>query len=135
VGKERSDPDRETGDVLEKGRFKKGDSITVIVTPDDREVLGAPRKSDPIIISNSPPVIVSSPPTSTEGNIHTYQVKANDPDGDRITFVLKSRPPGMEINRDTGLIRWEIRKEVKGSHSIEAEASDQEGARSIQRYT
>ena len=54
----------ERSDVLEQGRFKKGDSISVTVTPDDREVLGKPRKSDRVMISNSPPMIVSSPPTS-----------------------------------------------------------------------
>ncbi len=125
----------ETGDVLEKGRFKKGDSITVAVTPDDREVTGMPRKSDPIVISNSPPSIISFPPASTEGKIHTYQVKTNDPDGDRVTFELKSRPPGMEIDRETGFIRWEIRKTEKGSHSVEVEACDSDGAKSTQRYS
>ena len=125
----------ETGDVLEKGRFKKGDSITVTVTPDDREVLGSPWKSGPIIISNSPPSIISFPPAFTKGKIHTYQVKAIDPDGDRLTFELKSRPKGMEIDKESGLIRWEIRKEEKGSHTVEVDACDSDGAKSTQRYT
>ena len=34
--------------ILEQGRFKKGDSITVTIIPDDREILGAPKKSDPV---------------------------------------------------------------------------------------
>jgi hypothetical protein len=41
----------------------------------------------------------------------------------------------MEMDKNTGLIRWEIRREDKGSHSVEIEVSDNEGARSIQRYT
>ena len=41
----------------------------------------------------------------------------------------------MAIDRDKGLIRWEIRKEDKGTHSIEIEASDPEGAKSTQRFT
>lgn len=121
-------------EILERNRFKKGDSITVIVTSDDREVAGAPKKSDAVIISNSPPLIVSSPPTSVEKSTYLYQVKANDPDNDPVTFVLKSGPKGMEIDKNTGLIRWEIRKEDKGTHQIEIEASDNEGARSAQRY-
>jgi hypothetical protein len=125
----------ERQEVLERGRFKKADSITVTVTPDDREVLGVSKKSDPLIILNSPPVIVSSPPTSIEGTVYLYQVKADDPDHDPVIFALKSGPKGMEINQNTGLIRWEIPKENKGNHPIEIEASDNEGAKSIQRYT
>jgi hypothetical protein len=125
----------ERGEVLEKGRFKKGDSITVTVTPDDREVQGPPKKSEPVIISNSPPIITSFPPTSVEGMTYLYQVRADDPDNDPITFTLKSAPKGMEIEKETGLIRWVIRKEDIGVHSIEIETNDNAGAKSLQRYT
>jgi hypothetical protein len=124
----------ERAEFLEKGQFKKGDSIAVIVTPDDRETLGTPKKSEPLIISNSPPLVVSSPPTSVEKSTYIYQVRANDPDDDPITFTLKSGPKGMEMDKNTGLIRWEIRREDKGSHSVEIEVSDDAGAKSIQRY-
>jgi len=124
----------ERKEILERNRFKKGDSIAVTVTPDDRDVTGVYKKSDSVVISNSPPIIVSSPPTSIEGSKYLYQVKANDPDNDPVTFTLKSGPKGMEIEKNTGLIRWEIRKEDKGAHQIEIEASDNEGAKSTQRY-
>jgi len=125
----------ERGETLGEGRFIKGDSIVVILTPDDREILGAPKKSEPLIISNSPPLILSSPPTSIEKATYFYQVKANDPDSDPITFALKSSPKGMEMDKKTGLIRWEIRKEDKGTHSVEIEISDDSGAKNIQRYS
>jgi hypothetical protein len=124
----------EKGEVLEKGRFKKGDSITVIVTPDDGEASGKPKKSEAMIIANSPPIIISSPPTSVEGNDYIYQVKAYDPDNDPIFFALKSAPKGMEIDKETGLVRWAIRGQDSGTHSIEIEASDKEGAKSFQRF-
>jgi len=125
----------ERGEFLERGGFKKGDSMAVIVTPDDREILGTSKKSEPLVISNSPPLIVSSPPTSVEKLTYIYQVRANDPDNDPIIFAFKSGPKGMEMDKNTGLIRWEIRREDKGRHSVEIEVSDSEGARSIQRYT
>jgi hypothetical protein len=125
----------ERGEFLERGRFKKGDSIAVIVTPDDRETLGTQKKSEPLIISNSPPLIVSSPPTHVEKATYIYPVIANDPDNDPLTFTLKSGPKGMEMDKKTGLIRWEIRKEDRGNHSVEIEVSDDAGAKSIQRYT
>jgi len=124
----------ERGEVLERGRFKKGDLIAVTVTPDDRESKGSSKRSEPITILNSPPIIVSSPPTSVEGNDYIYQVKAIDPDYDPISFALKSAPKGMEIDKETGLIRWAIRSQDRGTHSIEIEASDKEGGNSFQRF-
>ena len=124
----------ERGEILERGRFKKGDAVRVTVTPDDREVIGTPKKSNLVAISNSPPIIVSTPPNSVKGSTYTYQVNANDPDEDTVTFRLKSGPKGMEIDKETGLLRWNIQKEDKGSHSVEIEVSDKEGGRSLQRY-
>ena len=124
----------EKTEVLEKGRFKKGDSIAVTVTPNDGESQGISKKSEPITILNSPPIIISSPPTSVEGNDYIYQVKAYDPDNDPIFFALKSAPKGMEIDKETGLVRWAIRGQDRGTHSIEIEASDKEGAKSFQRF-
>ena len=125
----------ERGEVLDRGRFKKGDSITVTVTPDDREVLGVPKRSDPVIISNSLSVIISSSPSRLEGNLYSYQVKANDPDNDPITFTLVAGPKGMKIDKSSGLIQWEVRKGDKGVFPVEIEASDPDGAKSIQTYT
>jgi hypothetical protein len=125
----------ERKDMLERVRLKKGDSISVTVVPDDREIMGEPKKSEPVKISNSPPTIVSFPPTSIEGTKYLYQVKANDPDNDPITFTLKSGPKGMGIDPKSGLVQWQIRKEDQGTHSIEIEVSDNEGARSYQQYT
>jgi hypothetical protein len=124
-----------SGDTLEQGEVKKGDSVVVVVTPDDRAVLGEPRKSSPVVIVNSPPLILSSPPPSLKGNIYLYPVKAEDPDKDPVTFTLRAGPKGMELNPTTGLLRWEIRKEDEGTHGIEIEASDPEGAKSLQQYT
>ena len=125
----------ERGEKLERAPLKKGDRISVLVTPDDRETLGTPMKSDPVRVVNSPPAIVSSPPTSPEGNLYLYQVQVNDPDQDPITFTLQQGVRGMTIDTKTGLLRWEIRPEDKGAHTLVIEASDNEGAKSIQRYS
>ncbi len=125
----------ETGEVLERGRFKKGDSIAVTVFPDDGEASGRPQKSEPVTVANSPPLITSSPPAKTEGNIYTYQVTTDNPDNDPVIFRLKTAPKGMGINKETGLIRWEIGEGDQGMHPIEIEVSDTEGAKSLQRYT
>lgn len=125
----------EETDTLEPNRFKKGDSVAVTVTPNDGEASGKLKRSETIVIANSPPIITSSPPTTTEGMIYTYHVTANDPDNDPILFNLKTGPKGMEIGRENGVIRWEIKKGDQGPQLIEIEASDPEGAKSIQRFT
>ena len=116
-----------------QGRFKKGDRIALTVTPSDGDTHG-PSRTSGTIISNSPPVIISSPPASIQGNDYRYQVKAHDPDNDPIVFALKSGPKGMEIEKETGLIRWGVQNENKGSHLIEIEVSDNEGAKGMQKY-
>lgn len=125
----------EKSDILARGRFKKGDSMAVSITPDDREVLGNQKKSNAVVILNSPPVIISSPPSRIAGNSYTYQVTADDPDNEPVTFSLKASPKGMKINNTSGLIQWDIKKEDSGTFPVEIEASDAEGAKSIQKYT
>jgi hypothetical protein len=125
----------EKREVLEKDQFIKGDLIAVTLIPDDREDFGKPKKSNPIKILNSPPIIISSPPISAEGAKYIYEVKANDPDDDPLRFNLRVGPEGMEIDKDKGLIQWEICNKDKGSHTIEIEVLDNEGAKSIQQYT
>jgi len=125
----------EKAELLESGQFKKGDSLSVVVVADDREVRGTPKRSDPVVVSNSPPMITSSPPTSLKGNAYLYQVKAEDPDLDPISFSLKSGPKGMVIDQTTGLLRWEIQKENEGTQVVEIEASDPDGSKSLQHYT
>ena len=57
--------------------------------------------------SNHAPVIISTAITSaTVGEAYTYNVEANDPDGDTITYFLITKPNGMNINSSIGLITW-----------------------------
>jgi len=125
----------EDTNALEANRLKKGDLITVTVTPNDGETSGKPKKSETILIQNSPPIIFSSPPTHHNGNTYIYQVKAEDPDNEPIIFALKKAPKRMEIDKETGFIRWEVQKEDQGVQSIEIEVSDNKGDKSFQKYT
>ncbi len=54
--------------------------------------------SDPIPVNNQP-IITSTPAdTGTAGQTYTYQVEANDPDGDPLTYTLDASPEGMTIS-------------------------------------
>ena len=125
----------ETSQVLDRTRFKKRDSIAVSVIPDDRETEGARKRSVPVVVLNSPPTITSSPPTSVTGTTYQYQVAPFDADQDPIIFALKAGPKGMVLDQRTGLLRWEFRKEDKGTQPVEIEVADNEGAKSTQRFT
>lgn len=99
-----------SGEVLSEidtSGFKKGDFITVTVTPFDEKEKGKPRRSLPLIVANRPPVITSTPAAGLSNGKYVYEVKAADPDGDKLTFSLEGGPPGMTIDPATGVVRWE----------------------------
>jgi len=102
----------------------KGDRITVVVTPFDGQVKGTPVESPILVLQNRPPNILSFPPIAMTGIKYIYQVKAEDPDGDPLTYELQEAPPEMEINPETGLIEWTIPLGAVGSYSPRILVSD-----------
>ena len=61
-----------------------------------------------IIPLNDPPEITSDPITTAIVEVqYVYDVNAIDPDaGDKLSFSLVSKPDGMTIDKDTGIINW-----------------------------
>ncbi len=56
---------------------------------------------------NRPPAITSTAITTAKpGFAYTYDVDANDQDGDTVTFSLAKSPSTMTINTQTGVISW-----------------------------
>lgn len=88
--------------------FKKGELITLYVTPFDGKDKGKTRFSRTIVIANRPPEITSLPPVGISNGKYLYEVKANDHDGDVLTYSLENAPSGMTINPATGGIIWDI---------------------------
>lgn len=94
-------------DEINTAEFKKGDFITVTVTPFDGKEKGKTRRSLPLIVANRPPEISSSVPFEISNGKYIYEVKATDPDDDKLTYSLEGGPPGMTIDPATGVIRWD----------------------------
>ena len=115
----------ETNPTLSHELFTGGDALAVMITPSDGASEGVPYRTKYAIIVNAPPRIISEPPEiiPTEG-VYTYQVKAEDPDGDPLTFSLSQAPEGMTIDAETGLISWPISPDAVGTHKVFIDADD-----------
>ena len=105
--------------------LKRGDKISVRVTPYDGEVYG----TSVILqreIQNMPPMITEDKNFNFDGKIYTYQVKATDPDGDPLTYNLKQAPKGMVIDK-TGLITWKVSEKESGRFPVTVQVTDGHG--------
>lgn len=115
--------------------FRKGDTITLSVTPYSDLGQGAASAAGSITIPNSPPVITSEPGTTFEEGRFSYIVRAEDPDGDPVDFSLRNAPRGMTIEPAAGLILWEYGEKDAGDYKVIVIVTDSDGAQSVQELT
>jgi hypothetical protein len=111
--------------------LKRGDKVSVKITPFDGEDHGRP-----VIlnreIANLPPIITESYNFIFSGNKFTYQIKAADPDGDPLTYSLKSAPSGMTVDPSTGLVIWNVPSDFKEKASFTISVADGHGGEETQ---
>lgn len=120
--------------ILDTTGFSPKDSITVEAIPRDRNAVGTPVKSDPLILRNSPPVIVSIPPDSVGKEGFEYLVQAVDAEGDTLHYKLEAAPPGMTIDGETGRLTWRDAKKVAGTYQVRVVAEDSAGGTAFQEF-
>ncbi len=113
--------------------FKRGDKISVRITPFDGKDYGQP-KTIYTEIRNTNPKIVEHKEAMFDGKSYSYQVRAADPDGDPLSYSLKSAPPGMTIDPLTGLIKWEVPPDFKGKNPIIVSVTDDHGGEASQSF-
>ena len=125
-----------TQGLFDTSKQRKGDLISVVVTPFDDETEGRPVSSGAVTISNSSPKIVSSPKQAVTESLYMYKVEASDQDGDNLTYALEKSPPGMTINPSNGLIRWEVPNMGPGRHDepIKIVVDDGDGGKATQEF-
>jgi hypothetical protein len=119
---------------LDTAGFVARDRIMVEATPRDTTTVGDVRRSEPLILDNSAPHIVSNPPTALAQGRFDYAVRAMDPDGDRVTYQLEASPPGMTIGAESGHIVWQIPPDQQGSFHIKVSAKDGLGGVATQEF-
>jgi len=110
------------------------DEIVVEVTAQDRISAGSSLRSDPVILGNSAPKIVSNPPALGTSDHYEYAVRAVDLDGDRLTYQLTTAPPGMTISEESGRINWQIPADQHGIFHVKVVAKDGQGGIAYQEF-
>lgn len=119
---------------LDTTGFAARDIITVEVMASDPTDSGTSLKSSPLMLGNSAPKIVSTPPPSAGQERFDYSLKALDPDGDRLTYYLEMAPPGMTIGLESGHIGWQIPTNQQGTFHIKVVAKDGQGGLASQEF-
>jgi hypothetical protein len=117
------------GDTISE--FKRGDKLSVKITPFDDKDYGSP-KTLSIAINNCPPKINEYKETKFDGNTYIGQIKASDPDGDPLTYSLKAAPPGMTVDSSTGSVKWNVPADFNGKVSFTVSVSDGHGGEATQ---
>jgi hypothetical protein len=113
---------------------KRGDKVTVTVTPFD----GKERGKSAVLsreILNTPPVIEGQDQFQVSDAAVTFYVRASDADGDVLTYSLKDAPAGMSIDRKTGFVRWMTSPGTTGKVPFTVIVSDGAGGESTTRFT
>lgn len=117
-----------------EGQLRRGDKVIITIVPSDGEETGRPiivRRE----IKNMPPAISDNKKFSFDGKVYTFQVLANDPDDDTLTYSLQSGPKGMTINSATGLVHWDVPAEFKGKAPFMVLVSDGQGGESRKSFS
>jgi hypothetical protein len=114
--------------------FSAKDSIQVEIMASDGLTEAKPVLSNAFVMNNTAPTITSSPVSALRGNQYEYQVTANDPDGDPITYGLEAAPPGMTIDVQSGMLRWTPAADAAGVQHVRVMAKDARGGFAIQDF-
>lgn len=123
------------GSLLDKTLIHSADQIRVLVTPSDSLGTGMPKASRPVVVNNQPPNITSSPSSKIQNGKYTYQVVAQDPDGDPLRYRLAGGPPGMNVDASSGLLDWKVEPVPEDKSQVTIEVSDAKGGKSVQQFT
>ena len=84
---------------------------------------------------NAEPVILSVAPATVElGAELTYDVEAQDSDGDPLAFSLDEGPAGMAIDPTSGRLNWTPTPAQAGIRSVAVRVSDGRGGSATQRF-
>jgi len=111
---------------LEK-EVKRGDVISVTVTPVDNEGAGNSVTLESSIVNSLPEI--TEGPHQFNGTLYKYQISAADPDGDDLSYTLEEGPEGMNVDPSSGIITWEAGPADAGIYDFKVSVSDNHGGK------
>jgi len=118
--------------ILRSRNFSKGDSVQaeIVAKRRDRTEEYAAEK---LIIGNAPPRILTNPNSLTQ--LDGFRVRAEDPDGGRVTYHVKGGPDGLSIGENTGVVRYKPSKDAEGgTYNIVIVVRDEDAVESEWRF-
>lgn len=121
-----------TGSTLISSPFKKGDLITVTVTPNDGTTDGLAVESPIVAIHSAAPSLELKAMRQARkpGKPIELQLVCVAPDSDQIAFSLEPPlVPGMAIDRRSGKISWTPEPDQKGSFRFGVAVEDDQGTK------
>lgn len=86
-----------------------------------------------VTLNRAPAISSTAGTTAAEGFAYSYQIAANDADGDPLTYTLTTAPAGMTVS-STGLVTWTPAAMQLGSNAVTLVVSDG-SLTAIQSYT
>ena len=98
--------------------LKRGDRITLTVVPTKGDEEGAPFSAE-TWVGNSPPVFVRAAEScrfDKHLRVFSCDIRAEDPDGDKLKYSLSQGPAGLSIDPQSGHVRWDVPADGQGSH-------------------
>jgi hypothetical protein len=115
--------------------FKRGDKVTVQITPFDGEAVAGQSRTLSMEIANTTPKIVEQKESPFDGKTFTMQVKATDPDGDTLSYELLNGPEGMIIDKKSGMVSWPLKENNGGDYPIKVKITDGHGGETTYQLT
>jgi hypothetical protein len=126
----------ESTHFLSTERLRRGDRIAVQVLPERGGEQGPLAESEELVLENRPPRILSQPPERLAApGRYRYAVRAEDPDGDRLSFRLEGNPPpGMRIDPSSGVLEWSLGAPPEDSVTVDIRVTDGLGGEAQQSW-
>lgn len=115
----------EEGTRLAAARFRKGDHVRVRVSASDG-LDTTVQDSAEVQVGNSPPQLITRP-SDFRGQLDGFEVKASDPDGDRLSYRIEDGPPGLSVGPDGRVAYSGSEEGGGGTYNAKVVVEDPEG--------
>lgn len=126
----------DSGPTFDGSKLSRGDRVQLVVIASDGQDQSNELRTDEIEVSNSSPEITSTPGAIGPDGYFRYQLRANDPDGDRAFMYRKLQgPAGMDVDVLAGMVVWRPVESNSGAHTVEIEVDDRMGGKATQSFT